>query len=288
MHSYVIYTDSTCDITPELMKKWGVMCVSMFVSLDNEEIEYNGKDNNSSDFYSKMRDGCTVKTAAANPAFFANAFERVLEQGKDILYLGLSGSLSTTYNSARIAANELCLSYPERKIITIDTLSASAGMGMLVYLAVQKKNNGASLEETATYIEDIKLKICHWFVVDNLDSLKRGGRINTTLALVGEVLGIKPILHVDNDGKPVFVKKVRGKKAALSMLVDKYGELAENVEDNTVYIAHADNKNDSVLLKNELMNRYGIDVRNITEINPVIGAHLGPGAFALFFVGKQR
>ena len=288
MSDYVIDTDSACDINPEILVQCGVSYASMFFSFHGEEKEYTDNDMDITAFYNRMRDGGIASTSAINPSGFIEAFKHTLEDGKDILYLGLSGSLSTTYNSARIAADELLSLYPDRKIITVDTLSASAGIGMLVYLAVQKKATGASIEDVAAYIENLKLKICHWFVVDDLTALKRGGRISPTVAFVGSVLSIKPILHVNNDGKPINVSKIRGKKSAMSFLADKYGELAEQPEKGTVYISHADSGEDADRLAMLLKERYGIEVQLITNIGTVLGSHTGPGAIALFFVGKER
>ena len=195
MNHYVVYTDSGCDIAPELLKEWGVYSSSLTFRFDCDEIEYSNNDMTVTEFYNRMRAGGVAKTAAINVGTFLEEFEKLLAQGVDILYLGFSSKLSSTYSSAEIAAQQLRGQYPECTIITVDTLSASAGQGMLVYLAQEKKLSGASLQETAAYIEDLKLRIAHWVTAEDLVYLKRGGRISSTAAVVGNVLGIKPIIH---------------------------------------------------------------------------------------------
>ncbi|MBQ8623892.1 MAG: DegV family protein [Oscillospiraceae bacterium] len=288
MSNYVIFTDSASDIKPEVLNKWEVPFINLTFRFEGDEKEYSNSEMSADVFYSKMRNGGIAKTSAINPETFSKAFEEILIKGTDILYLGFSSGLSTTFNSAKIAAQELLEKYPERKILCVDTLAASAGQGMLVYLAVEKKNSGASIEETAEYIEGIKLKLCHWFTVDDLVYLKRGGRISPTLAFVGNLLGIKPVLHVDNEGHLVNMFKVRGRKASIAALAEKFGELASDKKNGTVYISNGDCLNDVKLLEETLKNNYGAKVDIVTDVGPVIGAHSGPGTLALFFVGEER
>ena len=288
MSNYVIFTDSACDIGSSLLKEWNVESVEMNFRFENEDKEYSNSEMAISTFYGRMKDGDIAKTAAVNPEKFLAAFEEVLKNGTDILYLGFSSGLSTTYNSAKIAAEDLLSKYLERKLITVDTLAASSGQGLLVYLASQKKSEGASMEEVADYIESIKLKLCHWFTVEDLVYLKRGGRVSPTVAFVGTLLGIKPILHVDNAGKLINVSKARGRKASLNAIIDKYGELAEDKANGTVFISNAGCFEDAVYLKNAVKEKYGAEVKVISDIGPVIGAHSGPGTVALFFIGKER
>lgn len=288
MADFVIYTDSGCDIAPSLLADWGVRSCSLTFRFDDEDREYSSEDMTVRAFYDRMRAGGTAKTAAINIGNFLDAFEPLLQQGQDILYLGFSSALSTTFNSSVIAARQLAAQYPERRIVTIDSLSASAGQGMLVYLAREKKQQGATLDETAAYIEDTKLHICHWVTVDDLEYLKRGGRISPTVALVGNALGIKPLIHVDNSGSLVNVGKVRGRKKALATLADKYGELAVKPAEGAVFISHSDCLEDAEYLAGLLHERHGIKVQIITDIGTVIGAHTGPGTVALFFTGKER
>lgn len=288
MNDYVIYTDSGCDIRSELLKEWGVKYSLLTFQFESENKEYSNEDMGIDVFYNRMKVGDVARTSAINPDSFSSAFEKILKTGKDILYLGFSSGLSTTYNSARIAAEELLADFPDRKIITVDTLSASAGQGLMIYLVSEKKKAGATIEETAAYAEEIRPKLCHWFTPESLTYLKRGGRVSPTVAFVGTVLGIKPILHVDNIGKLVNVTKVRGRKASLNALVEKYGELAEDKKNGTVFISQADCPDDANYIEAQLKEKYGADVQVITDIGPVIGAHAGPGTIALFFVGKER
>ena len=288
MADFVIYTDSGCDIASALLADWGVRSSSLTFRFEDEDREYSSEDMTVRAFYDRMRAGGIAKTAAINIGNFLDAFEPLLQQGLDILYLGFSSALSTTFNSAAIAARQLAAQYPERRIITIDSLSASAGQGLLVYLAKERKQQGATLEETAAYIEEMKLRISHWFTVDDLEYLKRGGRVSPTVAFLGNALGIKPVLHVDNSGSLINISKIRGRKKALAALADKYGELAVTPAEGTVFISHSDCLADAEYLAGLLQERHGITVQLITDIGTVIGAHTGPGTVALFFIGRER
>ena len=288
MSNYVIFTDSGCDIKPELLKEWGVPCKSLNFRFDGSEKEYSNEDMDTNEFYAKMREGAVAKTSAVNVDTFALAFEEFLKEGKDVLFVGFSSGLSTTYNSARLAAQQLSEKYPERKVITVDTLAASAGQGLILKLALDKKNEGATIEEVAAFVEDIKFKISIWFTVDDLVYLKRGGRVSPTAAFFGNMLGIKPVLHMDNEGHLVPVAKVRGRKTSIAALADKYGELATKLDGSDIFISHGDCIADAQYLADLLKTRYGASVSLITDVGTVIGAHSGPGTLALFFVGKER
>lgn len=288
MNDYVIFTDSACDISPELLKEWGVPYLNLTFRFEGSELEYGNGDMPEKDFYDKMRQGSIAKTSAINAEIFNEAFENVLKQGKDLLYIGFSSGLSATYNSAKIAAEELGKKYPERKILTVDSLAASAGFGLLLYLTLEQKNKGATIEEAADFAEALKLKICHWFTVDDLVYLKRGGRVSPAVALVGTVLGIKPVLHVDNEGHLISKAKVRGRKAAITAILNKFEELAEDKENGTVFISHGDCRDEVKILEDMIKEKYGNSVKVVTYVGPVIGAHAGPGVIALFFVGKER
>ena len=288
MNQYRIFTDSACDIKPELLAEWGVLYKELTFRFDDAETEYSNSDMPTADFYQKMRDGGVAKTAAVNVDAFANAFEDCLKEGFDILYLGFSSGLSTTFNSGRLAALQLAESYPDRKITVIDTLAASAGEGMLVYLAVQKQQEGASIDEVASYIESIKLNLCHWCTVDDLVYLKRGGRVSPTAAFFGNMLGIKPVMHVDNDGHLIPVSKIRGRKMSIKEMADQYTNTAIDPSAGPVFISHGDCIKDAEGLASILKDRHGVNVEIITDVGPVIGAHSGPGTLALFFLGNQR
>ena len=288
MKDYIIYTDSGCDIKPELLREWGIYSSHLTFRFEDSEKEYTGEDMSSFDFDEKMRAGGVAKTAAVNSETFKERFEEILKEGKDILYLGFSSGLSTTYNSARIAAEELSQVYKENKVITVDTLCASAGEGLLLYLVVQKKNAGATIEEAAAYAKEIIPYLCHWFTVDDLVYLKRGGRISPAAAFFGNLIGIKPVLHVDDEGHLVAVSKVRGRRGAIAAMADKFGETALDKAGGTVFISHGDCLQDAQLLEKMLSDRYGAKVQIITDVGSVIGAHSGPGTLALFFVGTNR
>ena len=288
MNEYVIMTDSACDMKPELLAEWGVPFRSLTYRFDGSDQAYTDSSIPAVEYYAKLKAGSVAKTSAVNSESFLQMFEEALKNGKDVLYLGFSSGLSTTFNSARIASLDLAERYPDRKITVVDTLAASAGFGLLVYLAVQKKNAGASMDEVAAYIEELKWKTCLWFTVDDLVYLKRGGRISPTAAFVGNVLGIKPVLHMDNEGHLINMFKVRGRKTAVASLADQYGKLAEDPAGGTVFISHADCMNDVEELASILKERYGASVQIITDVGPVIGAHAGPGTLALFFIGKEK
>ncbi len=288
MNEYIIFTDSCCDVSPELLAKWGVPYANMTFSFDGEDKEYIGTDISNHDFYDRMRQGAHARTAAINADTFARAFTPILEEGKDILYVAFSSGLSTTVNSAHMAAAELKESYPDRKIVIVDTLAASAGGGLMVYMAVAKKNEGATIEENAAYIESLVPQHCIWFTVDDLEYLKRGGRVSPLVAFAGGVLGIKPILQMDEEGHLVKVSTARGRKKAIEALAEKYAELSYEEKNTPIFISHAEAENDAKQLADILKQRHGAEVTLITEIGPVIGSHAGPGTIALFFIGKHR
>ena len=288
MEDYVIFTDSCCDVSPELLAKWGVPYANMTFSFDGEDKEYIGTDISNHDFYDRMRQGAHARTAAINADTFARAFTPILEEGKDILYVAFSSGLSTTVNSAHMAAEELKEQQPDRKILIEDTLAASAGGGLMVYMAVAKKNEGATIEENAAYMESLVPQHCIWFTVDDLEYLKRGGRVSPLVAFAGGVLGIKPILQMDEEGHLVKVSTARGRKKAIEALAEKYAELSYEEKNTPIFISHAEAENDAKQLADILKQRHGVEVTLITEIGPVIGSHAGPGTIALFFIGKHR
>ena len=288
MSNYIIFADTGCDILPEQLKEWGIPSLDLTFKFDSDDKEYLNADMDVKTFFDRMRKGGVAKTSAVNMERFRIAFEEILKEGNDILYLGFSGGLSTTSNSARLAAEDLVDSYPDRKIIVIDTLCASAGHGLIVYLTKEKKNEGATIEEAAEYARGLAPQIDHWVTVDDLVYLKRGGRISPTVAFLGNTLGLKPVIHVDKEGKLISVEKIRGRKNAIARLAEKYAEIALDKENGTVFISHADCIEDADALANILKENHGVEVKLITYIGPVIGAHAGPGTLALFFVGKGR
>ena len=240
------------------------------------------------EFYQNMRDGHIAKTNAVNIDAFSKGFEKVLSEGKDLLYLGFSSGLSATFRQGKLAAEDLAEKYPDRKIIAIDTLCASAGQGLIVKLALDKMNAGASIEETAEYVNELIPKLAHWFTVEDLVYLKRGGRVSPAVALVGGMLQIKPVMHVDDEGHLIKVSTVRGRKASLAALADKLIETAEDPANGTFFISHGDCAEDAQTLCDMIVAKGGNKVELITHVGTVIGAHSGPGTMALFFIAKQR
>lgn len=288
MSSYIIFTDSACDLGNEILKKLNVKSAALTLTFDGEAKEYKNDEISASEFYNRMREGGMARTSAVNAETFKTTFEEELKNGNDIIYLGFSSGLSTTYNSARIAAEELKELYPERKILTVDTLAASAGFGLLVALAAKKRDEGASIEEVAAFAESTVPTVCHWFTVDDLKYLKRGGRVSPTVAFVGGLLGIKPVMHMDDEGHLVNVTKVRGRTAAIQALADKFGELAIDKTTGPVYISHGDCEDDAKALADIVEKTYGVKTEVTVPVGPVIGAHSGPGTLAFFFLGKER
>ena len=289
MRDYVIFTDSACDIKPELLGEWGVPYRNLTFRFDGEDKEYSNDDMTVAEFYNRMRTGGVAKTAAINAEAFAEMFEeKALKQGKDVLYIAFSSGLSTTYNSGRIAALQLKEKYPEAKIIAVDTRAASAGEGLMLYLTVQEKKKGATIEEAEAFVRDLIGRMGIWFTVDDLVYLKRGGRVSPTAAFVGNLLGIKPVLYMDNEGHLIPVSKVRGRRTSIMAMADKYTEKAVDKANGTVFISHGDCLADAQLLADILKERHGVEVKIITDVGPVIGAHSGPGTIALFFVADAR
>ncbi len=288
MNPYVIYTDSACDLPESMLAELGVKTQCLSFRFDGSEHEYLNGEMSEPEFYAQMRDGKVAKTAAVNESTFKAAFEAELAEGKDLLYLGFSSGLSMTYNAGRLACEDLALAYPDRKVIAVDSLCASAGQGLLVYLAAMRQKEGSTIEEVASYLESIKLNLCHWFTVDDLVYLKRGGRVSPAVALVGGMLNIKPVMHVDNEGHLIKVGTVRGRKNSLKALADKYEATALDRENSVIFISHGDCFDEAQELGDMLKAKGAPDVRLITHVGPVIGAHSGPGTMALFFLGRER
>ena len=288
--NYVVMTDSSADLNPALEQELGVDIIPLSVNCgDRTFLDYpDEREIKTSEFYGMLRSGANAKTAAANVETFLTAMSRHLEHGKDVLYLGFSSGLSSTYSASEIAAQELRERYPERKVLTVDTLCASMGQGLLVWLTVQELKHGATLEEAAKYAEENRLHLCHWFTVDDLFFLKRGGRVSAATALVGSALGIKPVLHVDNEGHLINVSKARGRKNSILALVDRMEKSAIEPEKQTVFISHGDCLADAEFLAQEVRRRLHVPRIEINYVGPVIGAHSGPGTLALFFLGTAH
>ena len=289
MSSYIIFTDTGCDINAKILEQWNIECVDLKFRFEGEDRDYITKDMPIKDFYQRMREGKISKTSAANLSDFLAAFEPYLQKGTDILYIGFSSGLSTTVNSCKMAMEELREKYPERKIIIVDTLCASSGQGLILYYSKLKKDEGADITENAKYVEDLLPRLCHWFTVDDLIYLKRGGRISAASAFVGGVLGIKPVLHVDDEGHLINMMKVRGRSQSIKAMADKYTELADDKENGIYFISHGDCLEDAKLLESTIAGLYNNNHATIIDdVGPVIGSHTGPGVLALFFLGKHR
>lgn len=287
MSNYVIITDSSCDLPDSLVKELELEVLPLSFIMDGKTYR-NYSDNREmspKDFYNKEREGIMATTNAVNVGEATEAIEAVLKQGKDVLVLGFSSGLSTTFNSFQIAAEELAEQYPDRKVYAVDTLCASLGQGMLVYQAAKLRQAGKSIEEVRDWTEQNKLRQCHWFTVNDL---KKGGRVSAATAVVGTMLQIKPVMHVDNEGHLIKVDTARGRKASLNALVDKVGELGEDPAEQTMFISNSDCAEDAQYVADEIKKRYGTKEIIINSIGPVIGAHTGPGCVALFFMGKHR
>jgi DegV family protein with EDD domain len=287
MNNYVILTDSSADLVPEILDNPDLHILQLDVIVEGEEAKENC-DVDIKDFYAKLREKKNATTNAVNIEKFLFEMEKHLALGKDILYLGFSSGLSGTYNAGFVAANELSEKYPDRKIYTVDTLAASLGEGLLVYLAVKKMEAGASIEEVRDYIEENKLNMAHWFTVDDLFFLKRGGRVSTATAIVGSMLSIKPVMHVDNAGKLIKVTTARGRKASIDMLFSNMKATVIDPENQVVFISHGDALEDAEYLADRIRSELGVKDVKISYVGPVIGAHSGPGTLALFFLASER
>ncbi|MDD7647960.1 MAG: DegV family protein [Ruminococcus bromii] len=287
---YKIVTDSTIDLTQKMIEELELTVISLRFTIDGKS--YKDKSDMSEmsteTFYAKLREGKMSTTSQINADEFTRTFEPILEAGEDVLYIAFSSGLSGTCQSAYIARDELKEKYPERKIYVFDSLCASMGEGLLVYQAALLKRAGTDIDSLYKWLGENVLKLCHWFTVDDLNHLKRGGRVSTTAALVGTMLGIKPVLHVDDEGHLIPVSKVRGRRQSLDALVQKMGETAIHPDEQTVFISHGDCLKDAEYVADQVRAKFGVKNIQINSIGPVIGAHSGPGTVALFFFGTQR
>lgn len=290
MSEYVIVTDSSADLTEELVQELGVEVLPLSFTI-HDTTRRNYPDNREMDpkeFYRMLRAEEIATTAAVNVSEYTEMVSPILEGGKDVLILAFSSGLSATCQSAMMAAEELREKYPERKIFVVDTLCASLGQGLLVYHAAMLKKAGKSMEEVRDWTEENKLHLCHWFTVDDLHFLKRGGRVSAATAVVGTMLQIKPVLHVDDEGHLINMGKARGRAASLTALVDHMAETAIAPEEQVIFISHGDCEEDAKTVAEEVKRRFGVKKVVIGYVGPVIGAHSGPGTLALFFLGKKR
>lgn len=286
--NYQIITDSACDLPQQMLQELNVVTVPLTVNFRGVARNDSVADDQVKELYDAMRGGEVATTSAVNPDGWAKVIEPSLAAGKDVLVLAFSSGLSTTYQSAVIAANELKESYPDRKIIVVDTCAAALGQGLLVWHTCKMRNTGLSLEELATWVEDAKNHTAHWFTVDDLVYLKRGGRVSAATAVLGAMLNIKPVLHVDYEGHLISMVKARGRKAAINTLAAKMGELGGDWDNSTVFICQADCMDDAQKLAAIVKEKYGVKEAFIGNLGAVIGSHAGPGTLALFFMGNEK
>ena len=287
MSTYKIITDSGSDLPVDMLASLDLTMVPLTLNFRGQTLDDSVTDDIKT-MYAALRAGEPATTSAVNPDRWEKTMEPVLQAGQDILVLGFSSGLSTTYQSAVIAAGELKERYPERKINVVDTRSASLGQGLLVWYACRKRDEGMDLDALTAWAEDARFHLCHWFTVDDLMYLKRGGRISATTAIVGTMLKIKPVLHMDDEGHLINMFKVRGRKASIEALVDKAAELGGDYDNSTMFICHGDCIEDAKYLESLAKDRLGVKNVFIGYTGAVIGSHSGPGTLALFFLGKQR
>lgn len=285
---YKLFCDSTCDLTMELAEKLNIEIIPMQFTLDEKSYKHylDGRELSFADFYKALKNGADAKTAQVQFDTFNEHFEPILKEGKDIIYICFTSGMSGTYSTCNIAVEELREKYPERKITVIDSLCASAGEGYLAYLAGLKMQENVTYEELCTFIEDTKMKIIHWFVVDDLDQLKKGGRIGALSATFGKALQIKPLISVDNEGKLVAVAKIRGASKVYSTIVDRIKRDGEKLSEQTIFIAHAECPEKAEALKELLLPL--VKEVFIMEIGPIIGSHVGQGMCAALALGKRN
>ena len=289
MREYVITTDSTVDLPKEYLREHQVQAVSLSYEIEGETYEdLNGLE--PAVFYEKMRNGAMPTTSQANPEQVRELFEGILKEGKDILHIAFSSGLSGSYNSARIAAEELNEMYEGAEICVIDSLCASVGEGLLYHKARCMKEKGKTLQEVAAWVEKNKLHICHNVAVDDLNHLYRGGRLSRTSAVVGSMINIKPFIHMDENGKLVPIGKVRGRKKSLNILVDAMAEQIKGYEEenDVIMISHGDCIEDARYVGKLVEERFGIHNILINYVGTVIGSHTGTGVVALCFMGNKR
>ena len=289
MRDYAITTDSSCDFDQALADSLGVTVVPLSVQIGPRRFRNApGEAMDSHSFYQLLSQGELAQTSAPNVEEFKAVWRPILQSGRDLLYLGFSSGLSGTYHNAAIAAEDLREEFPEARIITVDTLCASLGQGLLVWYAAQERKKGRTIEEVRDWAEANKLSLCHQFTVDDLHFLKRGGRISATTAVVGSMLQIKPVLHVDDEGHLINIGKARGRQSSLKALVDKMEKTVTEAGKQTVFISHGDCLADAEFLAQGVRRRLHVPRIEINYVGPVIGAHSGPGTLALFFLGTER
>ena len=287
---YVIVTDSSCNLSNKQIEEYNVEVISLKYFAGEQSFESYNKDAEPDykAFYDMARKKEPLSTTLASPDLCYNTFDRILSEGNDLIYIGFSSGLSGTYQVAFNTLEDLKEKYPDRKIYTVDSLAASLGQGLFVHYAVKKRNEGLTIDELYNWLNENRLNVCHWFTVDDLFYLKRGGRVSGAAAVMGTVLSIKPVMHVDDNGKLIPKAKAIGRKRAIETMVEKMKETAIDPKNQTVFISHGDCIEDAEYLANSVKNAFGTNDIFIHYIEPVIGCHAGPGTLALFFMGEHR
>lgn len=289
MKDFIIVTDATCDLTREYLTSNNVECMPMLYSVDGKDYYMMGESNGleMDEFYAQMRKGSVTKTAQINPDRAAEFLTPFAERGCDILYIGFSSALSGTANNVINCLNELKEKFPDQDFYGVDSLCASMGEGLMVHYAVTMRKEGKSVLETYEFLKEHRQNFCHYFTVDDLHFLQRGGRVSKLTAIVGTLLNIKPVLHVSPEGKLINIAKVRGRQKSLRMLVEKMRVKIEGTN-QPVFISHGDCADDANFVAQLVTEEFGITDITLNYIGPVVGAHSGPGTVALFFFGKDR
>lgn len=290
MNDYAVITDATCDLPAEMVERMGITVIPMEFTMSGKVYTHypDAREMDFHTFYERTKNGEVSVTSQINGITYEKYFEPVLQAGKDILYIAFSSELSGTYQASTIIANELQERYPERKLFCVDSKAASVGEGVLVYDAMLKKEEGLSLDELKAWVEQRRDHLCHWFTVDDLNHLKRGGRVSSVTAVVGTALGIKPVLHVDSKGDLIPVTNVRGRKKSLDTLVEHMRKTCVHPEEQVIFIGHGDDMEAAQYLKSLVEEQFRVKKIIITDMGPVIGAHTGCGIAALFFFGTEK
>lgn len=290
MPNYVLFTDSSCDLPAALAEEMQLHVLPLSVHLDGDSYKnyLDEREISYRDFYARIPSAKEIKTNAVNQQDFIDAMEPVLRAGADVLYVGFSSGLSGTYSAGALAARELQEKYPDRKIYAVDSLCASLGQGMLLHLAWKRQHAGATIDELRAYLEETKLHLCHWFTVNDLFHLKRGGRVSAATALIGSMLSIKPVMHMDDEGHLAVVSKARGRKASLKQLVEEMKKSAIEPEAQEIFICHGDALAEAEALGETIRRELHVKNVIINYVGPVIGAHTGPGVISIFFLGTKR
>lgn len=289
--TFKIATDSCCNLPEDIIDDLDLTIFPLVFMIGEEQHQsyLKGEVTDLQQFYTHMREGKVFTTSLPNLKDAEAELKAIFESGNDVLYLGFSSALSGTHEAINLLGNDLVKNYPERTFIAIDTLAASLGQGLLVYYAAKMRAEGKTIDEVASWVRVNLLHMCHWFTVDDLMFLYRGGRVSRTAAFAGSLLNIKPVLHVDDEGRLIPVEKTRGRMKSIRRLFEHFKEtFTEPLSDQTLAISHGDCIEDALTLKKMIEDEYGPQKFIINYVDPVIGAHSGPGTLAFFFMGSHR